>query len=430
MRSSLAAAAALCAVAAPPGAAAAAPSDGPDDLPAYETAPGAQRVEGQESSAHGPAIEPGFHTDDIGPGERRYYSVTLDGESNVWISATALPEPGSRVRSMDGIEVTLESADGDNCGDGDASFGSDDTARPIADLAGRMIREDGYCQEPGVYHFSVERESDETADSTRWPLEISFMREPGVRRPASEGTSGAAPDAATPSPPAAPKGETRPIEGGTGFNDAPGMGEGNWSDRLRPGETRFYKVPLDWGQRLHTRVEFGTARARSGGASYIGGAFRVDFYNTARGRIGTGGVGYRPDKPAAYRLDGQRVAFANRFDGGTELGGTRFAGWYHIAVHANGKLAESVEGTVPVVLRTTVVGEPEAGPEYEGNAGEAGFAVTDGDREAAAEGLNRSAAESGDTLRLLGWAGIGVGTALILGLGLWTFLARRSAARA
>ncbi len=430
MRSSLAAAAALCAVAALPGAAAAAQSAGQEDPPAYETAPGAQRVEGEESSAHGPAIEPGFYTDDIGPGERRYYSVTLDGESNVWISATALPEPGSRVKSMDGIEVALESADGTNCGDGDVSFGSDDTARPIADLAGRMIKKDGYCQEPGVYHFSVERDSDETADAGRWPLEISFMREPGLRDPASGGPSEAAPDAATPSPSGAPKGETRPIEGGTGFNDAPGMGEGNWSDRLRPGETRFYKVPLDWGQRLHTQVEFGTAKARGDSAPYVSGAFRVDFYNTARGRIGTDGVGYRPDKPAAYRLDGQRVAFANRFDGSTELGETRFAGWYYIAVHANGKLAESVDGTVPVVLRTTVAGEPEAGPEYDGNAEEAGFGVTEDDREAAAEGLNRSAAESGETLRLLGWAGIGAGTALILGLGLWTILARRSAARA
>jgi hypothetical protein len=425
VRSGLAVTAALCAVAALPGTAVAARAAGADDLPAYETAPGARPVEGRESSAHGPAIEPGVYTDDIGPGERRYYSVTLDDTSNAWISAVALPEPGSRVNGMDGIKVVLEATDGTNCGDADVSFGGDGSARPIADHAWRMIREDGYCQKRGVYHFSVERESAGTSDPTRWPLEIRFMREPGLRKPVPD----TPPAAETPVPPGPPPGEARPIEGGTGFNDAPGMDEGNWSDRLRPGETRFYKVPLDWGQQLFTEVEFGTARTEEDDAPYVSGAFRVDFYNTARGRISTHGVGYQADKPAAHSLESRRVAFANRFDGATELGRTRFSGWYYIAVHASAGLAESVDGAVPVVLRTTVEGTPGPGPGYDGNAAEAGFAVTEDDREAAARGLSQAEAGSGGTLRLVGWAGIGTGTALLVGLGLWTLLARRSAAR-
>ncbi|GAA2467435.1 hypothetical protein [Streptomyces macrosporus] len=418
MRSGLAATAALCAVAALPGGAAAA--DGPDGVPAYRTAEDARPVTGGESSAEGPTITPGFYTDEIGPGQRKYYSATLDGASNAWISAVALPEPGSEVDMTDGIKVALRAADGTVCGNSGVDFGDDDAARPIADHARRVIREDGYCQEAGVYHFSVEREGRAGSDPAPWPVEIRFMEEPGLRNP----VPAAPPDARTSVPPGPPSGQARRIVGGTGFNDAASMGEGNWKDRLRPGETRFYRVPVDWGQQLFTTVEFGTTGAD--GAPFVGGAFRVDLYNPARGRVTGRGVGYQADRPAAFTLETRRVDFANRYAGTAEIGGMCFAGWYYIAVHAHEGLGESVEGSVPVVLRTTVEGTPRDAPAYVGDAVEAGFGVDEEDREAAAKGLSAAEAEADGTLRLVGWAGVGTGTALIVGLGLWTLLARRS----
>lgn len=420
VRSALAATAALCAVAALPGTAVAA--DGPEGLPTYRTAADARPVTGRESSADGPPIEPGTYTDEISPGERAYYSVTLDDASNVWISATALPEPGTEVGGADGIKVALKSPEGATCGDSDIDFGGEDSARPIADYAWRMIRKDGYCQEAGVYHFSVEREGEGASDPAPWPVEIRFMEEPGVKGAQPTAQPTAPSDARTSAPPGPPSGEARRIEGGTGFNDAASMGEGNWKDRLRPGETRFYRVPVDWGQQLFTTVEFGTTR--SGEAPFVGGAFRVDFYNPARGQVESRSLGYQADRPAALSLESRRVDFANRHAGTTELGGMRFAGWYYIAVHAHRDLAESVDGSVPLVLRTTVEGTPRGGPEYDGDAVAAGFGVEEGDREAAAEGPSATDAEDDGTLRVVGWAGIGTGTALLLGLGLWTLLAR------
>ncbi|MTE19982.1 hypothetical protein F0L17_12815 [Streptomyces sp. TRM43335] len=436
-RSGLAAAVALCAlvsVAAVPGPArAAASGSAPEDLPAYRTAAGARHVSGAPDGA-GPVVEPGFYTDDIGPGERKHYRVALDDTSDVWISVVALPEPGSAVGGTEGIEVELRSADGDNCGESSVDFGSGESARPIADHAWRMIRKDGYCQEAGEYVFAVERRGARASGSSgtaRWPLEIRFMREPGLRTPVDTSP----PPAETHVPPGPPSGRTRALRGGTGFNDAAEMGEGNWSDALRPGETRFYKVPLDWGQRLFTEVEFGAAGA--GDAPYVGNGLRVDFYNTARGRIGTRSQGYQAGRPARLSVESERVAYANRYALGTELGDTRFAGWYYIAVHAHEDLAGGVDDTVPLVLRTTVEGEPQPGPEYDGDAVRAGFGVTEEDREAAASGRDSAAAprdgeaeEGGGALRMVGWVGIGTGTALLAGLGLWTFLARRGAAQA
>ena len=420
MRSGLAVTAALCAVAALPGTATA----DPGDLPAYATAEDAEAVKGDESSAAGPTLKPGVYTDTVAPGQKKYYSVPLDDTSNAWISAVALPEPGSKVAYGDGINVALKAPDGTTCGQSDADFGADGTARPIADYARRMIEPDGNCQERRVYHFSVERESEPTSDPSPWPVEIRFMQEPGLK-----GTTSTTPPETgeTPSPPGPPTGEPKAIEGGTGFNDAAGMDEGNWRDRLRPGETRFYRVPLDWGQQLFVGLEFGTAKAKDD--AYLGDAFRVDVYNPARGHISGQGVGYQASEPAEISLAGPPIDFANRYDSSARIGNAGFAGWYYIAVHAHEGLTDTVDGTVPMVLRTSVEGGVKPGPDYDGNAVEAGFGVTDEDREAAARGQSAAEAGSSGVMRTVAWAGIGSGTVLLLGLGLWTVLARRAGSR-
>ncbi|HEX5567147.1 MAG TPA: hypothetical protein VFY14_09540 [Streptomyces sp.] len=418
VRSGLAVTAALCAIAALPGTAAA----DPGDLPAYAVAEDAEPVEGHESSTGGPALEPGTYTDTIGPGEKKYYSVPLDDRSNAWISAVARPGPGVRVAYGDGIKVALQAPDGTTCGESDINFGSEDAARPIADHAWRIIKPDGNCQQSRVYHFSVERRSAATSHPSPWPVEIRFMQEPGLKSITS--TTPPEEPGKTPSPSGPPMGETRPVKGGTGFNDAAGMGEGNWSDRLRPGETRFYRVPLDWGQRLHVNLEFGTAKAKEGG--YVSGAFRVDLYNPARGHVVGESAGYRPDKPAELPLASVPVDFTNRYDSSARLGNTGFAGWYYIAVYAHRHLTDSVSGSVPVVLRTSVEGSAKPAPDYDGDAVAAGFGVTEKDREAAARGQSAAEAETSGTMRTVAWVGIGAGTVLLLGLGLWTLIARRS----
>lgn len=39
------------------------------------------------------------------------------------------------------------------------------------------------------------------------------------------------------------------LTGGTGFNDAVEITEGSYADKIVPGEYRFYKIPVEWGQR-------------------------------------------------------------------------------------------------------------------------------------------------------------------------------------
>lgn len=46
-----------------------------------------------------------------------------------------------------------------------------------------------------------------------------------------------------------PFGTGQEIAGGTSFNDAVEISEGTYSDKIVPGEYRFYKIPVTWGQR-------------------------------------------------------------------------------------------------------------------------------------------------------------------------------------
>jgi len=47
----------------------------------------------------------------------------------------------------------------------------------------------------------------------------------------------------------------KPISGGTGFNDAVDITEGTYSDNIIPGEFRFYKIPVAYGQRPVVKVK-------------------------------------------------------------------------------------------------------------------------------------------------------------------------------
>lgn len=419
----VAAGAALCTMAMLPVQATAAPEDGPGGSSPYRTADGAKKAPGAKSSADAPMLRPGIYTDTIGPGEVLYYAVTLDAKSGPFLSAVALPRPGASVAYGDGLRVVLESSDGTECSTGDASFGSGEQARPIADYAFRTVTEDGPCHQGGPYYFRVERTSDPASDKARWPIEIRYMSEPGVR-----GTTPTAPptrwNSASPSPPA---GQPQQRRGGTGFNDAPALEDGVWKDRLRPGETRFYRIPLDWGQQLSGSLELANA-SMTKDSGYASGGLTYELYNTARGRVDGNSAGYDGEQRAVPLERTAPVAYTNRYNtSNREASGMRFAGWYYLVVSIHPEVGTFTTGTIPLTLRLHVDGGPNAGPQYDGDAAAAGFGLTDGDRKAAEKGLTAAESARRDSLRFVAVAGIGTGTVLLLGLGAWTLAGRRRA---
>ncbi|MFD5142329.1 hypothetical protein [Streptomyces sp. NPDC058401] len=418
--------AALGLVAVLPGAAGAAVA--PQPVPSYRGADGAVAVTGQPSTAGAPEIKAGsVYKDSIAPGER-YYRLNLDDRSNVYVSAVLQPPRGAKVSYSDGLEVEVLTIENRAClgSPGRAAFGYDPV--PLSAVGARIIKEDAECQGGGTpYYAKVTREAAKDGDPAAWPLELRVQREPKL---GAAGAPTTAPSVWPSASPTLPGSDAAPRAGGTGFNDARALGSGVWSDELRPGQTRFYRVPLDWGQQLGLAAELSAATLTKD-SGYASPGLSVSLYSPYRSLIDGEDASYDGKQAGLTLPRTPPVAYENRFASDRKVGAVRVAGWYYVAVTMPGKVGEFVQDAVPVplTLRTQIIGTPVKAPAYAEDLAAAGFGVGAEDRTAAKEGTTvveaDAAAETRSVMRVVAGAGFGTGTLLLLVLGGWILLARR-----
>ncbi|WP_251065927.1 hypothetical protein [Streptomyces sp. ISL-36] len=418
VRATRALAAAVCLAAALPGQAWAA-GESP-----YTFDEAAEQVKGAASSLDAEQLKAGrTYRDAIKKDGKLYYRVDLDAKQNAYVSVVAVPKPGGKAEYGDGIKVSLQDGSGTQCDYQDALFGSAGFTRPIAAYAHRTIKPDSStCQQAGAYYVLVERTSKAVSTPDDWALEIRHLAEPGVKQTGPTEL----PDNWPSSSPQPPGGGPQKRQGGAGFHDATSLRQGEWRDDIKPGQTLFYRVPVDWGQQIFASAELGSSAA---GDTYVGNALVLSLDNPARGHVDEDTVSYDGD-PATLALDAHRpVAFQNRYSSDSNTNALRFAGWYYLSATLSPEIAKAYgDKPVPLTLRVNVTGTAKAGPAYDGDAGP--FTVTEDDRDAAASGQSGAEAGKSDGMRLVAAAGIGAGTVLILVLGVWTVVARRRVAGA
>ncbi|MFI6640438.1 hypothetical protein [Streptomyces sp. NPDC050504] len=417
----LAGAAAMCAVVALPGNAWAAGEPSP-----YAFDSGAKKIAGAAQTGDAPTIEAGsVYRDSIRGGEKRYYRMDLDAKANVYVSAVAVPRLKTTVKSSDNIKVTIQDGNAYNCSYDDADFGLSEFPRPIANNALRGIGADKTdCQEAGSYYVVVERKSEGTSSPDPWELEISPVTEPGLE-PGSTAPP-KAPESWPSQSPAPVGGGPKERAGGTGFFDAPGLESGEWKTRIEAGESLFYKVPVDWGQQLFVAAELGSSKSFDD-ARYVSGALDVEVFNPARGLVDDASTITYTGKQVTAAVDPMPpVAYENRTASPNNVSETRFAGWYYLRVALSPEVKRKFsDESLGLNLRINVTGKAKKGPAYDGDPGI--FAVTSDDKEAAASGQSTAEQSDNGTMKLVAAAGIGAGTVLVLGLGVWTLLGRRRA---
>ncbi|MFE1546784.1 hypothetical protein [Streptomyces sp. NPDC058718] len=416
----IAAAAAVGAVTALPGQARAA--DG-GALPPYAFDGTAQRVKGAASSSDAVPLKTGqTYRDTLKKDGKVYYRVDLDDKLNSYVSVVAVPKPGGKVEYGDGFKVSMQDGSGTDCGYQQVSFSSAEYARPLAAYARRIVDPDSSsCQKAGAFYVLVERTSKPTSASDDWELEIRRLSEPGLKK-AGPTELPEAWSSATPPP---PTGGPQKRQGGAGFHDAVSLTQGEWRSDIRPGQTLFFRVPVDWGQQLFATAELGSSAAAD---EYVGNALVLSLDNPALGHVDEN-TGSYDGKPATLALDAQRpVAHENRTSYNDATSGMRFAGWYYLSATLSPAIAaEYGDKPVPLTLRVNVTGTAKPGPGYEGDPGP--FAVTADDKAAAANGASGAqAVEENGAMQLVAVAGIGTGSVLLLGLGAGTLVARRRAA--
>ncbi|PJM93692.1 hypothetical protein [Streptomyces sp. CB01373] len=411
------AAAALCLAAAGPGPSALA-AGGADP---YAFTDGARSVTGATSTTDALPLEPGRTYRSSLPGSGKlYYRLDLDATSTAYVSATAVPGAGTTVAATDGLRISVRDARGASCSSQAARFGPSRSPHPVAAWGAREISSGRpLCQGAGSYYVLVERVGAKASSSDTWPLELAVVSEPPLQRAGATSAPGSW-NSASPQP---VTGQAAERAGGAGFAAASTVGQGVWRTRIRPGQTFFYKVPVDWGQQLNAGVELGSS---SGGSGYVNGALTLSLYNPVRGFVEEAYAGYSGRQTSAALAPVPPVAHANRHGFAAQVKGMRFAGHHYLVVHLAAQTADSFgEGPYGLVLRVRVDGTAQPGPDYAGRS-EPGqlFEVTAHDRAAATPA---GAADGSAALRALAVGGIGAGTVLLAVLGAWTVLARRRA---
>ncbi|MEW2350113.1 MULTISPECIES: hypothetical protein [unclassified Streptomyces] len=399
----------------------------------YAFAPGTRTVRGVASSAEAPVLDGGTpYRSSVRPADGAlYYRVELPGGGESYASVVAVPPAGTRLTYGDGVRVTLRNPAGGFCDSADANAAGTLWARPLGAVVEQAPRPTGQCAAPGTYYVVVERTTghgtDEVAPSLdAWALDLRLFTEPAPRTapPAS------APPRATSTPPAPPGGTPREREGGKGpadLGDAARVGPGTWRDRLRPGTTRYYALPLDWGQRASVEVELGSAVAGGSGGKTVASALRAALDSPVRAEVVSDAAFYA-GTPASAHLDaGAPVAFANRYAGGG-LRALRFPGTYVVRVSLSPELAAAYgDEPLGVVLRVAVRDEGRAGKAVT-YPGDAGIFQVGGDRTGSGpEGERRAAAPGGAGMRWLAVGSFAAGLALVGWLGAWRLRGRRAA---
>jgi hypothetical protein len=391
--------------------------------------PAGTAVTGGATTADAPQMTAATtYRDSIGPDETKYYGLALDAKTSDHASAFAVPPPGSRVAYGDGIELELQSAAGDDCERATAHLTDDGGPRPIGTAVSRLIGVATGCQDANQYTLSVHRTSAATSDPGGWPLELRFVEEPALQ---AGTTARPAPAFGTASPTPLITGTRQPARGGVSFETAAAVKTGIWRDQVLPGETRFYRVPVDWGQRATVFADFSSATTTVASA-YVGSGVRIGAYSPVREIIDSDDHAY-DGSPVSLSQQLAPVSYANRAAGDDHVSPVRYAGWYYFALTVHPEVAEAVRGPLPVLLRVEVEGGAQAAPAYDGDPGEGGIGI-DADDLASANGVpdggDASASPGTSGLRFLAFAALGAGTVLVLGLAGWFAAARRRVARA
>ncbi|WP_431986393.1 hypothetical protein [Streptomyces griseoflavus] len=383
----------------------------------------ARTIDGAVSTAEAVELVPGrSYRSTLPPTGKIYYRLRLDATTNLYASATAVPPAGRDAPVTDGVKVSVRNSDGRSCDVDTASFGAGGSPHPVTASAMREISpRSSPCDDAGTYYLTVERADPDgrNASPDAWEMELTTVSEPA---PETTGAT-SAPEDGNSAPPTPVTGEPERRAGGAGFGRATAVGEGVWRDDIRPGRTLFYRVPVDWGQQLQVTAELGSSGPDAGG--YVAAALDLDLYNPARGQVDDLGLGYGGAQKSRSLAPLPPVAHANRHSSGRRIAATRFAGSYYLVAHLTPEVADEFgDGPVPLTLRVGLSGARQDGPGYAGQPVPADVFTVTGEDRAAAEG----GGAGGDALyRVLAVGGIGTGSALLVGLGLWTLAARRRA---
>ena len=243
-------------------------------------------VEGTPDQTDAPQIGPGQYKDAYDASNTpRYYRIQRTPGSTVTASIASIVRPYP-TQNLELWTLTLATADGTQCATGQVTAGS---FRATTVVSGAVLssQTDLYTRSPAPEPctsapellLSLARQSP-LGNEESAPVEVRIDEEAPIANlaslpePVSDFTGRA--DAVRPS------GRTPTNLGGTSFSNATEVTPGSWRDSVAVGETVFYRVRLEPGQRLRVSAETPAPKTAWRLAAAEGLTSRVLVYSPAR----------------------------------------------------------------------------------------------------------------------------------------------------
>ena len=363
-----------------------------------------------------PTLSPGVYRDKLTSSEegwRAYRVERTAPATTLHVSLTTRPTSygDSSDYNTEDLRIRLLAPDGTECYDDEGYAGeSSSGTTPFVTLSGVVVGRkppssstaEPSCRATGTFTVLLGRDG----PSKTLQAEIQVLEEPpvGDLQDLPKGV------AETPDAKDLTASDPTSVTGGTGFTDAPEVTPGTWTDTLEPGQTRVYRVRVDYGQTARF-----TVNGPTGGFRYPSDSFDS---------LGIAGVLYAPDRtmvedPSAGSYGGgynspssvttSEVRYRNRFEDYTWP--SRMGGWYYYAVNiGTADLGKSLKGQqIKVAFTVEVDGSPSKKVDYDLTAGDWGDA---------------SEGSSTDIGAVLPWLGGGVVLLVLLGGSAWLLIRR------
>ncbi|SFV24313.1 hypothetical protein [Micrococcus terreus] len=406
-------------------------------VPVYE--PAGEQVTGGSDLAGAVEIQPGVHWDTLeagdsegvsGDGTQRFYTLpALQEGERLYAAAVLAVDTQQRTDSngMVGLEFQLVNQQGESCSSRDTTnhSASSPSGHPVVTaVTDPMDPERSYgCFEDGsgIVAAQVQRTGTWQSD-TPMPVELHFW----VAPPVDESQLNAAPTSAEAPQSVTITGEATPLEGGSSFATAVEATPGQVHEvEIRPSQVQYFKVPVEYGQRLNYRLAQGNNQDAS--------VARVE------GRIFTPLL-RRPDSTNSYvhlfydtvgEVVTQSTSVTTSPDnhGSHSYGSLSIAGDYYIVVSASNARANR-QGSQPFryQLAVELTGEPGGTTDWVTAAQEqAAEAAGDGAENGENGGQPQAAGSGGGmpTGAELGALAGGIGLGALLSGVAWLLLRRR-----
>lgn len=196
-------------------------------------------VDGGPTAAEAATLTEGVHADSFSAEQKWYRVERPDPNSTIWVGAAGQAEDeagGTTLLRVHLFEPETES----HCGQG-VSYDGGDSGASLFGAAAHTTD----CDPSDEVLVKVEAELKNEAEL---PVRLNVVIEPPVANPEDlPETASSAPawEAMAPT-----RAEGQPVRGGTSYDNAPVLTDGDTPVTLVAGETQIFAVDLDWGQRL------------------------------------------------------------------------------------------------------------------------------------------------------------------------------------